>query len=158
MTSGYRVRLIIAWLLFLVVIATGFRWEWIPYLRHAGNPPREPGEIVGISRRPLRERTDPLPPDLGAALAEADRRLRFGETVGVAFGPPLQAYSYAFYRTVYELAPRRVLTPLGPDNGSYRRNLRRANYVVTWQLDPQLGGGFEPIFVQGDAKLLRRSQ
>jgi hypothetical protein len=111
------------------IVITGYRVEWLDYL---GSVKRDPGSIVGISRRPLREDRDPLPADLAAALGEAGRRMQFGETIALAYGPPADHYSWAWYRSVYELAPRRVLPPARLDDSRLATNLRTADYILVW--------------------------
>jgi hypothetical protein len=142
--------------LFVAILIGGYRFEWIPYLLYAGNPPEEPGPYVGVDRRPLRVMTDGMPADQVEFLHEVGRHLKRGDRVVVAFAPPAHAYSYAYYRTLYILAPRPVLPPDPPGTGGFTANLNRATHLVTWDFDLQRPG-FELVLRQSKGTLLRRS-
>ena len=112
--TAARERLV-AWSLFALLIAGGFRFP-ISWLRHLPGPPN------GLDRRPLRERDDPSPPQFRSFLEAARAQTPPGATVSIDFAAPYDGFSYAYWRASYVLAGRRVLLP----------DDRSGEYVVSW--------------------------
>lgn len=146
----------VALALFAAILLGGYRFEWLPYLLYAGKPAEEPGPYVGLHRRPLRALTDGLPQEQLQFLHEASRLLRHGDRVVVALAPPANAYSYAYYRTLYILAPRVILPPDPPGTAGFTTNLERATHVLSWEFDLQLPG-FDVVLKRDKGTLLRRN-
>lgn len=152
---GAQIRKLFAIFLLAGIVIGGVRTELLPFLVTLGRPVRPPGDLVGLDWRPLRERRDPLPPDLAAALLVAKRELRHGDAVALVYAPPANAHSYLYYRSVYLLAPRPVFFPRGPQDPGFGWRIAKARLVVCWKMDLRLQD-FDVIWKRGNVQLMRR--
>jgi hypothetical protein len=99
-----------ATILFILLFIGGFRPMFLRLLVSRRFLMR-PGPASGLERRPLREWTDPTPPELQAFLQTVRAESRPGETVALVFGPPYDGFSYAYWRANYVLSGRTVRFP-----------------------------------------------
>jgi hypothetical protein len=136
-----------AHLVLLALLATGYRWEYLPFLRPSARLALPPGESSGVDRRPLHERRDPLPPALVALFAEASRRVAPGESIRFLPPPAEVGLSYAYYRAGHALAGCRLLPP---------DSTASATWIAAWRRS-DTPADYEEIWTAGDsARLLRR--
>lgn len=110
--------------LFVLLIAGSFRPELLHLVLPPHRMPDVPGPVNGLDRRPLRLRNDGTPEDLRVFLAMTRIQIDRGRSVAVVFPPPFDGFSYAYWRSAYELAGRNVLLPVSDP--------ATADYVAAW--------------------------
>jgi len=78
----------------------------------------------------------------------------------IAIAVPAQdpgSYTYGFLRGTYLVAPRVTVPLFGGDESPALANIRYAEYVAAWRVDPRaFGPHFERVWGEGDGALLRR--
>lgn len=123
-----RVSRIVAVILFVLLIAGGFRFELLRLLIPPHRMPPVEGPHSGL-RQPLRLRNDRTPEQLRVFLTMARLQIPPGRTVSVVLPAPHDGFSYEYWRANYELSGRPVLLPpkeMHPAN---------ADYVAAWKSD-----------------------
>jgi hypothetical protein len=105
-----RWQRVAATILFILLFIGGFRPMFLRLLISRRSLMR-PGPANGLDRRPLREWSDPTPPELQAFLQTVRAETRRGETIALVFGPPYDGFGFTYWRANYELSGRSVQLP-----------------------------------------------
>jgi hypothetical protein len=105
-----RWQRVAATILFILLFIGGFRPMFLRLLISRRSLMR-PGPASGLDRRPLREWSDPTPPELLAFLQTLRAETRRAETIALVFDPPYERFGYNYWRANYEVSGRPVQLP-----------------------------------------------
>jgi hypothetical protein len=144
-------RRVAAALLFAALLVSGIRVSVLRLLLPPFRPPDVPGPVGGVDRKPLRFRSDPIPPDVLQFLEVARSRTKPGERVAPLMAWPHNGLGYSFWRVSYALTGRPVQFPMDvvpPDD---------PDVIILWQ-----SGYGHPDYAldwtQGNGAILRKTK